>query len=483
MPKIVAVPGMGNVEFPDNMSDDAISGVIRKQVSDSVADKKTAIAKQYDNYAKNPDNASPKNDYSVGGLVQGAVGDTLAGIGNAIAHPIDTAKGIVQAQLNEAARAKKAYNNGDLASAGMHALAAVTPLVGPQAVNIGETIGSGQVSRGVGQAAVLLGSDAAGKIAGKVAGGAGDAVARVGPSKAEGLYRSALKPSTTMKPEAIDSAVRYGLDNSIPISEAGATKLQGIIDDLGARVKAQLKPGVTIDPTAVASRVDQIRGKFKNQVNPTADLNALDAAKQDFLNQHTTPAVAPKATGVLDANGEPIMTKGAPEQVNPIEASKAQDIKQNTYQQLKKKYGQLASADIEGQKALARGIKEELETQFPEIRGLNAEQAQAIGLDKVLTRAVNRIANHDPIGLLPAMAIDAGMATHGLGGATAAGILTKVMTNPAVRSRVAIALDYATRKASNSGKAVQAGTTGATRLGAITSRINDYQTALEKSSQ
>jgi hypothetical protein len=63
-----------------------------------------------------------------------------------------------------------------------------------------------------------------------------------------------------------------GLTHGIPVSEAGATKLAGLIDDLNGKIKDTIdtgaQQGATIDPDAVAQRVDATRSKFARQVNP-----------------------------------------------------------------------------------------------------------------------------------------------------------------------------------------------------------------------
>jgi hypothetical protein len=66
-------------------------------------------------------------------------------------------------------------------------------------------------------------------------------------------------------------------------------------------------------------------------------------------------------------------------QPNDISTSDAQALKTGTYRQLKSKsYGEMKSATIESQKALTRGIKEELANQFPEIAKLNAKEGELL---------------------------------------------------------------------------------------------------------
>jgi hypothetical protein len=194
--------------------------------------------------------------------------------------------------------------------------------------------------------------------------------------------------------------------------------------------------GATIDPQAVAQRADQLKSRFAAQAAPDADLQAIEQAKNEFLRNNP----------------------------GPIPVSDAQAIKQGTYQQLKDRaYGAQSTAVIEAQKALARGIKEELEAQFPEIQGLNAQQGQAASLNKALTRAVQRIDNHQLIGLGTPLAATAGWAAGGAPGAIVSGVLKSVIDQPEFKSKLAYTL-------SRAGKGVP--------ISAATARIATYSNQL-----
>jgi hypothetical protein len=194
-------------------------------------------------------------------------------------------------------------------------------------------------------------------------------------------------------------------------------------------------PEPTIDPSAVVKRLDALKAKLSKQVSPDADLAAIEAAKQEFLKNNPSP----------------------------IPASEAADIKSGTYRSLgSKAYGELKGAQIESQKALARGIKEELITQFPELEQLGIRDQQLLNLQPVLERAVNRIGNHQLIGIGTPVATGAAKALTGSNTlAGVAGVLKAVLDNPMVKSRLAIAL-------SKSGVPYQT----------AVQRVNGYQNAL-----
>jgi hypothetical protein len=269
----------------------------------------------------------------------------------------------------------------------------------------------------------------------------------------EEAYQSALKPSTTIPPAKVQGMVQTGLEQGIPVSKSGAAKLSSLIDDLNDKVTAEIaaQPGRTVDPNKVAIRADQIKPKFENQVNSGEDLAAIEGSKQQFLSEQGArpgkPAGAPQPTGILDESGKPIMNEGTPavpaKPASPMAAMDAQTMKQGTYTQLKgKAYGELKSASIEAQKALARGLKEELENAFPELHDTNQALSKAFDLQPVLEKAIQRGANHQIMGIgTPIVAGAAKAVTGSTGISTAAAALKAVVDNPVVKSRLAIALN------------------------------------------
>lgn len=346
--------------------------------------------------------------------------DTLSGMYNMVRHPIDTAQGIVQNFQND-------RQQGGLPLAIENA--------GGQ---LAGTIEGGRAMAPVMKAAINLVPSAAGK-------------ALLLGRTPEAAYENALKPSTTLSPAERAGAIQTALQNSIPISKGGLVKLGGLIDDLNQKIANEIDtdPNRPIDPNAVAQRTASTSRKFSNQVNAQPDLDAIEASKQQFLNEQGAqpgkPAIAPRPTGLLDAQGKPIMTKGTPAQpptpAPPMGAADAQAMKQGTYRVLAGKYGEQGSASVEAQKALARGLKEEIATQFPEVDNLNAAESKLLDLQPILERAVNRVSNHQAIGIgTPVVGSAVATATGSGSIGAVAGILKGVLDNPQVASRLAIQL-------------------------------------------
>ena len=356
----------------------------------------------------------------------------------------------------EAAKATAAQPNGTMTVSGVaHNVAAGIPIVGPWAANIAEQAASGDPGGAIARAATQV-------YAPKVIGPLADAAIQ-GASKAALLGKtpveamtSALKPSTVLTPEARAGMAQTMLQNEIPVSPAGVGKLGDLIDDLNQKIKGQVNgdPTRPIDPNAVATRADIAKAKFANQVNAQPDLNAIEASRQQFLTEQGakqgTPAVAPQPTGILDSKGNPIMDSGTPAKpatpAPDMNASDAQTMKQGTYQVLRGKYGEQGSASVEAQKALALGLKEEIATQFPEINGLNAAESRLLDLQPVLERAVNRISNHQAVGIGTPIAGAAAKAVSGSATVgVVAGVLKGVLDNPNVKSHLAIMVSKANK--------------------------------------
>jgi hypothetical protein len=254
------------------------------------------------------------------------------------------------------------------------------------------------------------------------------------------LYQSALKPSTRITPERVASIVETGLTNQIPVSEAGTDRLAGLIDDVNDKIKNVIAsdPNRPINKFAVASRLSDTAKKFATQVTPEADLAAVSQTGNEFLASQ--PAEIP--------------------------AAQAQAMKQGTYQQLSgKAYGELKSASIESQKALARGLKEELATQFPELQTLNARDSKLYDLDGALTKAVQRISNHQIIGIgTPIMAGAGSAVANSAKVGVVSGLIKAVLDDPVVKSKLAIVLSRAGGQSRT--------------LGAVMNQISAYSLAL-----
>lgn len=284
---------------------------------------------------------------------------------------------------------------------------------------IGRVLAEGATAAGV--AGVQSGGDTAhmatAGVLGAAAPAAGAAVGAIAKTKLpERIYQSALKPTWQMFQKEGHDLLKTGLEMGIPVNANGMATVTKRIADIGKEVEqgviAHGAAGRTVDANKVLSALDDLYDFYKNTAAPENSLKILDDLKRQFTQYH----------------GQQI----------PIEL--AQKLKVNTYQELKTAYGEMKEAKIEGLKNIARGLKEQIETVFPEVKDLNAEQSKLLNLDDALYRALWRIENHQMMGIGSGIAGTAGHAIMGGPGAVV-GLLGKfLLDDPALKSKLAITL-------------------------------------------
>lgn len=213
-------------------------------------------------------------------------------------------------------------------------------------------------------------------VAVKAAGVAGDKVRQGLETVSKKLMQSALKPTIEqLRTGKAAVAVDTLLDEGLNATRGGVEKLKGRIADIDDEVSRRIaESSATINKQKVAEALNDTRSRFANQVAPTSDMAAIDAIESQFL---THPQLV----------GEEI----------PVQL--AQQLKQGTYSVLKKKYGQMGSADTEAQKALARGLKEGISGAVPEVAGLNARESRLLSALLVAERRALMDQNKNPLGL------------------------------------------------------------------------------------
>ncbi len=193
---------------------------------------------------------------------------------------------------------------------------------------------------------------------------------------AETLMQSAIKPTIAQRKSGdADIAIKTLLENGINPTKGGVNKLRELIGDLDDQIADRISNSTaTISKQKVIDGLYSTVAKFKKQVSPTSDLNAIQGAADDF-------AAHPSISG------------------DAIPVQLAQELKQGTYKVLSKKYGQIGSADTEAQKGLARGLKEGVADAVPGIAGLNAKESQLITTLGVAERRALLELNKNPMGL------------------------------------------------------------------------------------
>ncbi len=189
--------------------------------------------------------------------------------------------------------------------------------------------------------------------------------------------QSAVKPTIAqLKSGDAALAIETMLKEGINPTAGGVEKLRGKIGELNDQIKdAIANSPEKIRKSDVGKRLIDTYEQFKRQVNPKQDLDAIVKAWTEFRSH---PLLAGKTE---------------------IPVQLAQELKQGTYKQLAKKYGQMGSSDIEAQKGLARGLKEEIANKVPEIAGLNKQESDLIKTLNVSERRALMELNKNPAGL------------------------------------------------------------------------------------
>lgn len=195
---------------------------------------------------------------------------------------------------------------------------------------------------------------------------------------AKDTMQSALKPTyealrTGKAAKAIDTMFEEGIN----VSKGGVAQLRARINNLNDQIVEAIKNSpATVDKNKVASSLLIPLKRLEMQVNPGADMKAIESAWTQFLEH-------PLLAGKTDI---------------PVQV--AQAMKQGTYRALgEKSFGEMKGAEIEAQKHLARGLKEGVAQAVPEVSSLNAEESKLLGALSVVERRVLMEANKNPMGL------------------------------------------------------------------------------------
>jgi hypothetical protein len=261
------------------------------------------------------------------------------------------------------------------------------------------------------QAALQGGSEAVGA-------GVGAVLRPVGAA----VMQSAVKPGLARTTKAIFKGVatedlpivKTLLQEGVNVSQGGIAKLDRIMSASNQEIADALKGATgTISPTAAAARVEPVAKAAAAQVNPRADVRTVQGAVDEFLQMNPNRLTLPEA----------------------------QALKQGTYRALgKKAYGEISTTGVEAQKAIARGLKEEIEDEakasgFTNIAALNAREGAAIDAKEAIARRLAQAGNRDPVAL-------AWLAHNPV-----AGLAFMVERSPAVKSLLARGLYNSAAKA------------------------------------
>lgn len=195
---------------------------------------------------------------------------------------------------------------------------------------------------------------------------------------AKKLMQSAVKPSIAdLKSGDAGRAMTTMLDEGIYPTRSGMEKASNLAGKLEKQVEQAIAQSpARVSVAAAASKLRDPYNKALKQVNPQEDLNAIRGVWDKF---RTSPLVAGKTD---------------------IPVQLAQELKQGTYRSIGgKAYGEIGSASVEAQKALARGLREEVAKAVPSITTPLAREASLMNVMDVAGNRALMEANKNPLGL------------------------------------------------------------------------------------
>jgi hypothetical protein len=336
------------VEFPDSMSEAQVNSAAARLYSQSKASTP----------AQAPKSAAPAIGEAIGGiaggLTRGTVGAAIGGAagrgyGELAAHASEIPGAVVDVARNLISHPKATVTGA------MQGMA-------EGAINAGISGGRQAAAQAVGQYVV------------------GPAMQAVGSR----IMQSAVKPGIKVllrgvkSGDAVQPVVQTLLDEGVNVTPGGVAKLQSLIAASNKEIGDAVAniPG-DINPLKVAGRLTDTARKFSNQVNPQADLEAISRVGENFLAHPNIPA-------------------------SGLSPAQTQAMKVGTYARLGGKYGQLSSAEVEAEKGLARGLKEELQdgaAKFGvDLGAKNAREGKLIDALETVGRRVAVAGNRDPVG-------------------------------------------------------------------------------------
>ncbi len=205
--------------------------------------------------------------------------------------------------------------------------------------------------------------------------GVGAAVAPVAKALGARMMQSAVKPGLKYLKGAtgdVPRVVQTLMDEGVNATAGGVEKLKSLLSATNAKIARAIDqaPG-TVSPLKATSRLTDTARRFTEQVNPQADLEAISNVGQNFLEAHGGAALT---------------------------LPQAQALKTGTYKRIGEKYGQERAAGLEAEKALARGLKEEIATQVPAVSALNAREGRLLEALDVVGKRAALAGNRDPVG-------------------------------------------------------------------------------------
>jgi hypothetical protein len=264
--------------------------------------------------------------------------------------------------------------------------------------------------------------------------------------KPQEWYQSALAPPPSTPRTDVMRMVRAGIENRVPVSEAGISTAENMWRELNKKIDDIIDayPNAPVNPRDVVSGLQGLRRKYAAGSGDPAFGKAIDEIEKNFLANH------PQMTG-----------------------RSAQEAKKAIYDEIRMAKrgawnGQgVNPISVQAKQEIAGALKQKLEQIYPELRSLNEKEGALIELERSLERFANRESNKRMTPyfapLLAAGAAGAGTALGHAGLGAEGGLaimgahfLRSALEDPEVKSKIAFALAKAGKSAAGRASAAAA---------------------------
>lgn len=240
------------------------------------------------------------------------------------------------------------------------------------------------------------------------------------------LYESALKGiPRSIKNYEKNPAIKTALEEKIAPTQKGMLKLNDMIDETNKKIKDLIPEKGNISIEKVYKRLDDVKDWARKSFKQPQLKKVLDSID----NEINEGLKAYKAEG---------KTSFGPKE--------AQKLKQGIYKKLKDSaFGEYKGPEKEMDKAFARGLKEELVKKYPQLQQLNTKDSALINLQKVIKKTAENVKGAAMS--VPELGMGAmGASVGGRGAVAPIMIMNRILRVPAVKARLAFALNKAGKK-------------------------------------
>lgn len=231
----------------------------------------------------------------------------------------------------------------------------------------------------------------------------GEAPTSVLERPARWLMQSAIKPTQADRASgAAKEAMGTMLQENISPTAGGMDKAQALARALDKQAEAAVAASpAQVSLNAVGQRLQEPARRAINQVNPQGDIEVVKSVWQNFKDSPLIQALTRPPSGGGTSNlPVPAGAAQVAAQDVSIPVQLAHELKKGTYASLGgKAYGEVGSVSTEAQKALARGLREEVAAAVPAAAEALKREASLMNVKDVAMNRVLGEANKNPMGL------------------------------------------------------------------------------------